>query len=122
MKPETERWVTRADEDLGMADAAWEREYHSSCLFHCQQAVEKLLKAALIERTGRYPKIHDLPDLAGRLSLNPPQQEMEFLAKLSEQYIPARYGDEWIEIPPDVAENYYRRTREFYSWLRQQLK
>ncbi len=54
MKPETERWVARAAEDLGMADAAWEREYFSSCMFHCQQAVEKLLKAGLIERTGWY--------------------------------------------------------------------
>ncbi len=46
---------------------------------------------------------------------------MVFLGKLSEQYIPARYGDEWVEIPREEAENYYRRAKEFYSWLLQQL-
>ena len=121
MKPETERWVRRADEDMGVADAAWEREYNSACLFHCQQAIEKLLKAALIESTGDYPKIHDLPALAGRLSLALSEEQMRFLGKLSEQYIPTRYGDEWIEMPREVVENYYRDTKELYLWLLQRL-
>ena len=121
MKPETERWLRRAAEDMGVADAAWERGYDSSCIYHCQQAIEKLLKARLIEKTGRYPKTHDLPSLAEGSSLDLSQEQSEFLGKLSEQYLPTRYGDEWIEMPRETAENYYRTSRDIYSWLLQQL-
>jgi len=121
MKPETERWLRRAAEDMGVADAAWERGYDSSCIYHCQQAIEKLLKAKLIEKTGRYPKTHDLPSLAEGSSLDLSQEQSEFLGKLSEQYLPTRYGDEWIEMPRETAENYYRTSRDIYSWLLQQL-
>ena len=120
MKPETERWLRRAAEDMGVADAAWERGYDSSCIYHCQQAIEKLLKARLIEKTGRYPKTHDLPSLAEGSSLDLSQEQSEFLGKLSEQYLPTRYGDEWIEMPRETAENYYRTSRDIYSWLLQQ--
>jgi len=121
MKPETERWLRRAAEDMGVADAAWERGYDSSCIYHCQQAIEKLLKAKLIEKTGRYPKTHDLPSLAEGSSLDLSQEQSEFLGKLSEQYLPTRYGDEWIDMPRETAENYYRTSRDIYSWLLQQL-
>ena len=106
---------------MGVADAAWERGYDSSCIYHCQQAIEKLLKAKLIEKTGRYPKTHDLPSLAEGSSLDLSQEQSEFLGKLSEQYLPTRYGDEWIEMPRETAENYYRTSRDIYSWLLQQL-
>jgi HEPN domain-containing protein len=122
MKRDTERWVRRAEEDMGMADAGWERGYSSACVFHCQQAVEKLLKASLIEKTGQYPKIHDLPRLARKLVLGLSEEQMRFLAKLSEMYIPTRYEDEWVEIPVETAENYYRDAKDLYLWLLQQLK
>lgn len=35
--------------------------------FHCQQCVEKLLKAVLCEAGIAFPKTHDLEDLAGRV-------------------------------------------------------
>lgn len=46
------------DDDPALADAA---------VFHCQQAVEKLLKAALVARGVEPPRVHDLADLARRV-------------------------------------------------------
>jgi len=41
-------------------------EYDGVC-FHCQQAVEKYLKALLNERSQSIPRTHDLADLIDRL-------------------------------------------------------
>ena len=120
MKPETERWLEIAAEDMGVAEVAWEREYYASSLFHCQQAIEKVLKAGLVERGETVPKIHDLPDLVHRLGLTLDHQDMDFLGRLTEQYIPTRYGDVRVEYPRQVAENYLKTTKRLYSWLLQQ--
>jgi HEPN domain-containing protein len=122
MKPETERWVQLAHGDMQMAEAAWERELYSPCLFHCQQAIEKALKAGLVEAGAEVPKTHDLVGLAGRLKLNLDAEQKDFLGRLTEQYIPTRYGDVWVEYPRDVAENYFEAAKGMYAWLLQQLK
>jgi HEPN domain-containing protein len=121
MKPETGRWLEIARGDMGMAEAAWERELYSPCVFHCQQAIEKALKAGLVETGAVVPKIHDLVDLASRLKLDLDAEQKDFLGRLTEQYIPTRYGDVWIEHPRDVAENYLETTKRIFSWLLQQL-
>ena len=121
MKPETERWMARAAEDIAVAEFAWEAGYILTCLFHLHQAIEKLLKAGLIERKGAHPKVHDLPRLASEFGLAISQGQLALLAKLTEQYIPSRSGDEPLEMPVEVAENYYRQSKEFYRWLLQQL-
>ncbi|MDO8616260.1 MAG: HEPN domain-containing protein [Dehalococcoidia bacterium] len=121
MKPETERWLARAAEDVSVAEFAWQAGYTLSCLFHLHQAIEKLLKAGLIERKGAYRKVHDLPRLAAELGLAISQEQLALLAKLTEQYIPSRYGDEPLEMPADTTENYYRQSNEFYAWLLQRL-
>jgi HEPN domain-containing protein len=66
MKPETKKWLKLSDDDLRMAKAAVELEIWSQCLFHCQQAIEKILKGRLVEADMPVPRIHDLPELAGR--------------------------------------------------------
>jgi HEPN domain-containing protein len=122
MKAETERWVQLSDEDVQMAEAAWERALYSPCLFHCQQMVEKVLKAGLAEAGIEVPKTHDLVGLANRLKLDLDTEQKDFLGRLTEQYIPTRYGDVWVEYPRDVAENYFETAKGMYIWLLQQLK
>ncbi len=55
-------WVEYADNDLAIARAALRRREpfaHISC-FHAQQCAEKYLKAMLVAKGQRIPKIHDL--------------------------------------------------------------
>jgi len=121
VKPETERWIARAAEDVAVAEFAGQAGYIQTCLFHLHQAIEKLLKAGLIEGQGAHPKVHDLPRLATELGLAISQEQLALLAKLTEQYIPSRYGNDPLEMPADTAENYYRQSKEFYAWLLQRL-
>ena len=123
MKAETERWAELAEEDRSIATAALEASFFRPCIFHCQQALEKLLKAIWIERAteGLPRRTHDLVSLCKELDLGLSEEWLEFLRRLSEQYIPTRYGDAPVEYSRESAENYHERTREIFSWLRQQL-
>lgn len=123
MKPETERWVQLSDEDVQMAEAALERELYAPCVFHCQQAIEKMLKAVWVERApeGYPPKEHKLVPLARKAQLQMDEKQKAFLEDLSRQYQPTRYADVAVEYSRQEAENYYQGTQEILGWLRQQL-
>jgi HEPN domain-containing protein len=122
MKPETERWVGRGDEDLKVAGVALERGWVSTSIFHSHEAVEKTLKAIWIETRGEQPeKTHNLPYLARELQLDVSAQQMEFLRKLYWQLIPSRYP-EGSEPDREAAQWYYEHAKELVSWLRQALK
>jgi HEPN domain-containing protein len=69
MKRATREWVKKAEDDLRMAvlAAGAAPPSHDQVCFHCQQAVEKYLKALLEELGHSVPKTHDLDALAGLL-------------------------------------------------------
>jgi len=65
MTPMTREWLRKADADLRTARLliAEKPADHDVICFHCQQAVEKYLKAFLQERGTPIPKTHDLKAL-----------------------------------------------------------
>lgn len=63
MKDETRLWLTYAEENFEMARLALERGYLNACLQNAQQAVEKGLKAVLVEVRGEFPKTHSIREL-----------------------------------------------------------
>jgi HEPN domain-containing protein len=65
MKRATMPWVRKAEDDLGIAQMALRDAagFHDGVCFHCQQCVEKYLKALLIESGLPVPKTHDLDGL-----------------------------------------------------------
>jgi len=121
MKPQAEAWLKLAAEDMKMAEAAWGFQYYSACISHCEQAIEKVLKGGLVEKGIEFRKTHDLPVLVDKLGLILDAMDMNFLAKLTEQYLPSRYGDVHIEYSPEMAENYFVTTKRIYGWLLQRL-
>lgn len=58
-------WVDSSDADIEAAKVLLETRPHlnSIILFHCQQALEKILKALLIHQEIQVRKIHDLNKL-----------------------------------------------------------
>jgi HEPN domain-containing protein len=68
MKPQTAEWVQKAEGDWNAARqlnrVRIDPNYDSVC-FHCQQSVEKYLKARLEEAGVNVPKTHDLIKLLG---------------------------------------------------------
>ena len=66
MKPLTREWLTKAERDFRVVRLlvrGWESGYGDAACFHCQQAVEKYLKARLCESGHAIPYVHDLPTL-----------------------------------------------------------
>ena len=63
MKPATHEWVRCAEEDFDVAGALLRRRARTaanSIGFHCQQCLEKYLKARLEEAGLNVPRTHDL--------------------------------------------------------------
>jgi HEPN domain-containing protein len=70
MKAETKEWVRFAEEDFDVASALMRRRARTAANaigFHCQQCVEKYLKARLEEASLPVPKVHSLTALLGLL-------------------------------------------------------
>jgi HEPN domain-containing protein len=63
MTPVLRAWLRKAEGDAAAAELLYRSRKpgleHSIC-FHCQQAVEKYLKARLQEADVRFPRTHDL--------------------------------------------------------------
>ncbi len=103
---EARAWLERAKADLVAADVdlAAEPVLVEDALFHCQQAVEKSMKAFLTARGQTFPKTHDLDVLATACeNLEPglfePLGDVRSLSAFAWVF---RYPGEW-ESPP-VAE------------------
>jgi HEPN domain-containing protein len=63
-------WIEKGDHDLGSAKVIFQYipDYFDTIAFHCQQAVEKYLKAMLIYYNIDFQKVHDLTYLLELLS------------------------------------------------------
>lgn len=82
MKRETAKWIRKAEDDWAVTRelAAQEEPLRDATCFHCQQAVEKYLKALLQDRGEAIPKTHDLEVL------------LDLLLPLDSRLLPLRRG------------------------------
>ncbi|NOS71337.1 MAG: HEPN domain-containing protein [Verrucomicrobia bacterium] len=63
MRPDTREWVKKAEDDFKVASQLLRRRkdiVSEAACFHCQQCVEKYLKARLVEAGVSFPRTHDL--------------------------------------------------------------
>ena len=120
MKPETREWVEIAERDLLAAGLMLEQNFYQQTVFYCQQSIEKLLKAIWTERhgVGTHPRTHNLVKLAEGLQLNLSLEWRDVLVDLTDQIFPSRYPEAGWRYNREVAEEYYNRARELFSWLR----
>jgi len=93
MKDETQRWLTYADENLASAKVLLDNGLYNPCLQNVQQAVEKMLKAVLIESHQRPKKTHSLNELVGilegkGLKVSLTADEIDLLDSI---YLPSKY-------------------------------
>jgi len=87
-------WISMGDEELDTARILIENNGSFRTIgFHCQQAVEKFLKAFLIYSERKFPKIHDLTELYN-LCANVDssiQLDLHYLINLTEYAVEIRY-------------------------------
>ncbi|MFH1052440.1 MAG: HEPN domain-containing protein [bacterium] len=99
------RWITKADHDLGTAKITFEHisEYHDTIAFHCQQAVEKYIKSILIFFDIDFLHSHNLVYLLDLLKTKYQIEDIWFYraSKLQEYSVEIRYPDTIIELTND---------------------
>ena len=95
MKPTTLEWLSLAEDDLLAAKSLISNErLYNIAAFHCQQCIEKCLKAFLEEKEMETVKSHDLIRLLKLTKLSMNGDDIELLEIINEVYIDARYpGD-----------------------------
>jgi HEPN domain-containing protein len=120
-------WLKLAHLDLDSARKSLDGGSYLHCLFGCQQALEKRLKALVVEATGQPPpRMHNLVRLAALagLALEPRQEGL--LSKLSLEYIEMRYPEEIATIDElnnrQTAEDHLQQTEDLFRWLEAQRK
>jgi HEPN domain-containing protein len=93
MKDETRKWLEYADENLKSAKVLLDSELFNPCLQNAQQAVEKMLKAVLVEFSIKFKKTHSTDELVTilaekHLDINLAEEERELLDSI---YLPSKY-------------------------------
>ena len=95
-------WVEGAEYDMGVADAMMEAAKYPYALFMGHLALEKLLKALVVNSTQKHaPPTHSLTLLAGKSGLQIPDETILILAEFMEFHSEARYPEE-PELLPKV--------------------
>tara|TARA_B100001964_G_scaffold162565_1_gene178422 strand:+ start:275 stop:682 length:408 start_codon:yes stop_codon:yes gene_type:complete len=102
------QWVVKAEEDFRTAEYTLtmpENCPYSTVCFHCQQCVEKYVKAILVWRSIEFPRIHDIGELIDSLpediALLLSEEEQELL---SDYAVVVRYPMEDEPVAKDDAE------------------
>ncbi len=84
-------WLREAVTDLTAAKNLAQAKLYAPACFHCQQAAEKALKAALIKIGGSFPRVHSLRQLASQAGLL--GQLGDAISLLEGDYTISRYPD-----------------------------
>ena len=127
MREQTEVWLEYAKRDLSAAEALYAHRRYAYVLFACQQAIEKTIKAVLVEQTGGLPrKIHDLVTLCREAGIALSPEQAELLGELTYLYIETRYPgmntDAAFAMDTEDAEHYWSQTKEVCAWLREMIR
>ena len=126
MGTSSQHWAGQARYDIDTARAMFHSGRHLYVLFCCQQAVEKMLKALVAERSKELPpRIHNLVRLADAAALEMSDEQADLLRELSAYYLQTRYPEEISDLGSQVKENEARRildqTEEIVRWLSSML-
>lgn len=111
MKNETKRWLEFARSNLGAAKCVLENGYFNPCLHEAQQAVEKALKAIILEKAWGFKKTHSILELRDYIRdqgaiINLDDEECAFLDSI---YLPSKYplGGVLPDGDPDMQQCLY---------------
>lgn len=131
MKEKTKEWIKYANSDFGAAEELIKNnDYNNIVLFHCQQAIEKLIKAIYDELDLKVYKIHSVVKL---YSLLPDEVQAVLKLKDSEMdildivYIDSRYPSEIGILPTGYPSNektkyIFELSKNFFSKILEYLK
>jgi len=118
-------WLKKAESDVRSAKILLEAgEVTEATCFHCQQAIEKYLKAFLTERDVRFVKIHDLGTLLELCIENDKDFEKldkQEIAELTFYAVDLRYPDEFYVPSLQEAKDAYEMVLEVKDFILRKL-
>ena len=120
-------WLNAAAHDLDVAETLFEKNKYDWCLFIAHLVLEKTLKAFYVRDNRKMPPpIHKLDILALKTNLNLSTEKLEFLKKVNEFNIEARYPDKKFSFyklcTKEFTEKYFTEIKEIYKWLLEKMK
>ncbi len=122
VNPDAQKWADLAAYDLATAEAMLASGRYLYVLFCSQQAVEKLIKAMIVEKTREFPpRTHDLIRLARAARIPLSEEQDLFLRTLTKYYIGTRYPEEIAAMVPEatqqLAKDLLSRTKDALKWI-----
>jgi len=120
------QWLAKADSDWSSVEIliASDNCPNEAVCFHCQQYVEKLLKALLTLKGIEAPKTHDLRRLIQLAA--PFESKLAELAgdsdDLTAHGVQSRYPGDFWEVEPTEMRRLYELSREFANILLPRVK
>lgn len=124
MKKEAEIWFKQAEEHFKDAIYLYEGKRYGACVFFCHQALEKILKACVVEFANKIPrKIHQLDSVVKEAGLELPKNWAEDLAEITRHFWRVRYPDfrKYVYTKKVSAQPTVEKTKEIYQWTLNKL-
>lgn len=115
------KWINKAEKDLRSAihELSFPDVVTETVCFHCQQAVEKYLKAYLLFLDIPFTKTHEIGELITKCEKK--DREISILKeetdKLTDYAIEVRYPDEWFEPSLDDAKEAVKIAKKVKEFI-----
>ncbi|VVA44389.1 conserved hypothetical protein [Candidatus Roizmanbacteria bacterium] len=125
MKKETKEWLNIAKEDKEIAEMTWKTKRYVYAIMFWQQAVEKIIKAYIVEERNILPrKIHDLDQLLQQAKLNIKELDIKNTKELTKAFMRTRYEDLSRQYYSDKnkVEPLIKQAQKIYLWIEKLLK
>lgn len=125
MKTLTKEWLAQAQYDLETARAMLKTGRYLYVAFMCQQAIEKLMKGIIQERTDKTPPYsHRLDTLLNIVELPVDSKKESFLGLLTRYYINCRYPEHKKSLSGFLNKKssgeLLKKTKEIFEWLKKE--
>lgn len=126
MRKEILNWRKQAERDFLSAKNAFQAEDYYAATFWCHQAIEKALKALIMEKQRKKEiSSHSLIFLAKEAKV--PEKFYDFLRELTPQYIITRHPSASEEAPFELfsqtqAKEFIEKSKEVISWIKKQIR
>ena len=114
-------WLDRSSEDIVSARYLLERDdCFNNAAFHCQQSIEKALKAYVLMKSGQLIDGHNLTWLCKRAMRYDSAfvQWLDESASLNHCYIETRYpADIPVDLDGEIVGRYYQMAWDMYNFI-----
>jgi len=118
-------WINKADHDLGSAKIIYLHlpDYFDTIAFHCQQAVEKYIKAILVYRKIEFDRSHDLIYLLELLpeDIQVTTEQFNKAASLNGLSVQIRYPNQRIHLTKEELEEAIAISLEYRTFAIEQI-